>query len=205
MVSRKAIKSQVPRLAAHVRELARQLGSGAHRFSFRIFSTALLLQHGHKPQYSTAAKKHPYNQLSRFLFIPSLPASFPVHLSPPPRPPRQAECSRYFGDNLLRPIAYAGSPRARRRLAERLGLGLTAAAAAAAADNHSDDDNDDNADDGNSRTACDMDMAAAERERERKGGGEGGHPERANVLITSYSVLRTDARVLGDQVNSWLD
>lgn len=145
-------------------------------------------QHGHIQEDAlrrNTLTTNPHGYCSLPPLAPSLPRS------------RQAECSRYFGDDLLRPVAYTGSPKARRRVAERLGVGLTTAAV----DKHSDDDND--PDGGSSRTACDglrggVGGAAAEGEGEGEGGG--GDLEGTNVVITSYNVLRTDARVLGEQV-----
>lgn len=100
----------------------------------------------------------------------------------------QAECSRYFGSDLLRPVAYAGSVKRRRRLAEQLGL---------AGDIANDSNNGIDCrgppgsagaapDDGNGRG----DAASAEE------------AENANVVITSYNILRTDSDVLGEQVGN---
>ncbi|CAB1096075.1 unnamed protein product [Ectocarpus sp. CCAP 1310/34] len=99
----------------------------------------------------------------------------------------KAECSRYFGDGLLRPVAYAGPPLARRRLAGRLGLGP--------AGNHKDRNGTNGDADGSQGPGTDGAKASAAVEEEEE-------PERANVVITSYNVLRTDADVLGKQ--GWL-
>lgn len=87
-------------------------------------------------------------------------------------------------------------------MAGRLGLGLTAAAAAAANDNRSDDDIN-NADDSNGRIGYDGSREGAGEAAAEEGGSgerEGRRLEGANVVITSYSVLRTDAAVLCEQV-----
>ncbi|CAN0195363.1 unnamed protein product, partial [Ectocarpus sp. 8 AP-2014] len=99
----------------------------------------------------------------------------------------KAECSRYFGDGLLRPVAYAGPPQARRRLAGRLGLGP--------AGNDKDRNGTSGGADGSQGPGADGATASAAAEEEEE-------PERANVVITSYNVLRTDAEVLGKQ--GWL-
>ncbi|CAM9816122.1 unnamed protein product, partial [Ectocarpus sp. 12 AP-2014] len=99
----------------------------------------------------------------------------------------KAECSRYFGDGLLRPVAYAGPPQARRRLAGRLGLGP--------AGNNKDRNGTTGGADGSQGPGADGAKASAATEEEEE-------PERANVVITSYNVLRTDADVLGKQ--GWL-
>lgn len=100
----------------------------------------------------------------------------------------QAECSRYFGDDLLRPVAYAGSPKARGRLAGRLGLGP--------AGNGKDRNGTNGGADGSQGPGADGATASAAEEEEE--------PERANVVITSYNVLRADADVLGKQVQRFL-
>lgn len=103
----------------------------------------------------------------------------PIHTWPPlphPVPPtqshNQAECSRFFGDDLLRPVAYAGSASKRKQLAKHLGLTNTAPS-----------------------------PPSAEVTPKKKAEGDGaGTADFANVIITSYSVLRSDAEILGEQV-----
>ncbi len=128
-------------------------------------------------------------------------------------PSRQAECSRYFGGDLLRPVTYVGPVKTRRRLAQRLGIGLTFAANGNGAGDNGEDDGDGcgGGEDGSgnidissngeaARGGSRGDAVAAAAAAVEEGEGEGEQPERANVVITSYNVLRTDARVLGDQV-----
>lgn len=101
----------------------------------------------------------------------------------------QAECSRYFGRHLLRPVAYAGSAKARRRLAHRLGLGGGVT------------------DDSSSKNGVGCggplgSSGAAPDGRGERDAEAAQEPESANVVITSYNVLRTDSGVLGEQVGS---
>lgn len=111
-----------------------------------------------------------------------------------PQLTRQAECSRYFGQDLLRPVAYAGSVATRRRLAEQLGLAP------------------DNVKTPGSAGVGTSAGKAGEGFVPKSGRGVGGVGRVdagaesaaavgcANVIVTSYNVLRTDAGVLGGQV-----
>ncbi|CAM9115468.1 unnamed protein product [Laminaria digitata] len=107
----------------------------------------------------------------------------------------QAECSRYFGQDLLRAVAYAGSASTRRRLAAQLGLatgnvtssGSTSAGASGGQPGKA--------------VAPECGSGVAEVGRE-DAGTEDAAVECANVVVTSYNVLRTDAGVLGGQ--AWL-
>lgn len=103
----------------------------------------------------------------------------------------QAECSRYFGQGLLRPAAYAGSVSTRRRLAAQ--LGLTAGNVEGSAGSASG-----SAGGGQARKAFPPESGAGSGEE--YAGTEPVAVEYANVIVTSYNVLRTDASVLGGQV-----
>lgn len=126
---------------------------------------------------------------------------------------RQAECSRYFSDDLLRAVTYEGSAPTRRRLAEQLGLSSKCASRASpspppsvaegrgqrgrwsrrgtASRSHSA---------AAAAGAAASDTAAAVTMSENSGEMDRVVLERANVVITSYNVLRMDADVLSDQV-----
>lgn len=106
----------------------------------------------------------------------------------------QTECSRYFASDLLRPVAYAGSVKARRRMAERLGL---------AGDVSNDRSSNNNGEDSNGGIGCGGSPGSAGATPDEKvdGGATAAQElESANVVITSYNVLRTDSDVLGEEV-----
>lgn len=101
----------------------------------------------------------------------------PLNEYAPSAPPNQAECSRYFHEDLLRPMAYTGSPARRKQLAAQMGLTDPAGHRPPAGEN-----------------------AKRRGEGRPVGGASGGMP---NVVVTSYSVLRSDAEVLESEVRGF--
>lgn len=127
---------------------------------------------------------------------PCAPTSLPPLLR---YPIPQAECSRYFGGDSLRPVVYAGPTKARRQIAERLGLGLAANGknTVDTADVRSDNTSNGDATAGHAGSPGGETTASPTAAT----GGRREEPERhANVVITSYNVLRTDSEILGQQV-----
>lgn len=132
----------------------------------------------------------------------------------------QAECSKYFSNDLLRPVAYVGRASTRRRLAERLGFmgnyfRCSPPPTSAAEEGRRQSDKRSHREQVSRAPSQAAAAATTTAIQEGEAGPAAASPEegeehstgvaveQANVVVTSYSILGTDADVLSGQVGCY--